>query len=114
MSNALDDASLDELRRHLADDAEAGLQAFRTKFLDALDQYRFEECEKLLALLAATPHLFLRQAGRHYQASLRFEQHRFDEAEALLRTLLTEELQPLQRARSLLGLALALIEQGLW
>jgi CHAT domain-containing protein/tetratricopeptide (TPR) repeat protein len=122
MANPLADESseksfdylLDKLRHLLAGDPEEGLAFFKELFFDALGARRFDECEKLLAILASGAELFLQQAARHYRAVMRFEQHLLDDAEAILLELLAEELRLQQRASSLLELALTLDEQGRW
>lgn len=98
----------------LHQDATAGLALFRKHFLPALDRRDFVACEALLEVLAAAPDPTLGQAARHYQAVVLLEQHRYDQAEAILRDLLAEELTPLQRARSLMELGPVLDEQGHW
>src|SRR4051812_4957273 len=106
--------AMSELRFLLADGGEARLDGFKNLYFAALDAHRYSDCETLLTLLASSSELYLQHAGRHYRAIMYFEQHLFDKAESLLLGLLAEELTPVQRARSLLELALVVDEQGRW
>ena len=110
----MNQAKLVELRSCLEQDEDSGFDYFRTLYFDALDKCQFDDCQMLLDVLAQAPPLQLQQASRHYRAVVLLEQHRYDQAEVMLRELLAEELSPVQKARSLLELATALDEQGQW
>lgn len=91
------------------------LEQFRRYFQQALDSRHFADCRVLLAALQMKPDHRIQQTWQHYQAVLLFTaERRFDEAERLWRGLLTQELEPLQRARTSLALAIQLDELGQW
>lgn len=103
------------LEELLKKDDSSMLEQFRRYFQQALDSRHFADCRVLLAALQMKPDYRIQQTWQHYQGVLLFTaDRRFDEAERLWRELLTQELEPLQRARTSLALAIQLDELGQW
>jgi predicted Zn-dependent protease len=110
----MDEQTLAGLAHNLAENEESGFQQFRHLFFEALERRRLADCRALLEILCAAPSPQLQQDGQYHRAVLYFELRQFDQAEAILRRLLAEDLFPAQRARALLELAIQLDEQGQW
>lgn len=103
-----------DLAEKLQVDPEARLSLFREQFFDALEHRLLPQCEALLNQLAVADLPGWQTEYRYYQAILFFEQRQFDRSELLLRELLAEELEPVQRAKVLLEMGNVLNEQGQW
>ena len=111
----MNEAKQTHLRQLIGTDEEAAFSYFRKHFFEALEQYQFEECRNLLAVLGESHSVTMQQASQHYTGILLFdEQRQLDRAETIFRNLLRQELSPIQSARTLLALAILLDEQGQW
>jgi CHAT domain-containing protein len=110
----MDEPTLTSLAHHLAANEESGFQEFRRLFFEALERRRLAECRALLDILCAATSLPLQRECLYHQAILHFELRQYDQAEVILRGLLADDLSPVQRARTLLELAIHLDMQGQW
>ncbi len=110
----MNDDILADLAQRLAADEEAGFQHFRQLFFEALERRRLADCRALLAVLCADRSPRLQRDCLYHQAVLYFELRQFDQAEVILSRLLADDLSPVQRARTLLELAIQLDLQGQW
>jgi CHAT domain-containing protein len=110
----MNDETLAGLAKSLTADIETAFLRFRELFFEALERRRLADCQALLDVLCATPSPRLQRECLYHRAIVLSEQSQFDQAEAILRDLISADLLPDQRARVLLELGMQLEYQGQW